>query len=106
MGQGKKKRGKQRKAAKSLAAASGVGNISKTVALIRKGDNKTTTLLDGSLEESNGILYEQSGILSTVLKFLQRCEEETFDNSMSDIYWWQPKKSNHMDTDYWECCYK
>ena len=82
----KKERGKQRKAAKSLAAASGVGNIPKTVALLRKGDYKTTSLLgDGSLEEFNGISYEQSGILSTVLKFLKRCEDDTFVKVMLDV---------------------
>ena len=82
----KKERGKQRKAAKSLAAASGVDNISKTVALLRKGVYNTTKLLgDGPLEESNGISYEQSGILSTVLKFLKRCEDDTFVKVLLDI---------------------
>ena len=82
----KRERGKQRKAAKSLAAASGAINVSKTVALLRKGDNDATVLLgDGSLEESNGISYEQSGILSTVLKFLKRCEDDTFVKVMLGI---------------------
>ena len=82
----KKERGKQRKAAKNLAAANGTTNISRTVALLRKGDNKATKLLgDGSLKESNGILYEQSGILSTVLKFLKRCEDDTFVKVMLDV---------------------
>ena len=87
----KKERGKQRKAAKSLAAVNGVVvNISKTVALIRKGDHKTTIDIGSgnttqSLEEFNGISYEQSGILSTVLKFLKRCEDDTFVKVMLDI---------------------
>ena len=85
----KKERGKQRKAAKSLAAASGVDNISKTVALVRKGDNDATVKVDcgttQSLEESNGISYEQSGILSTALRFLKRCEDDTFVKVMLDI---------------------
>jgi len=82
----KKERGKQRKAAKSLATANGTANISKTVALLRKGNGKATKSLgDGSLKESNGILYEQSGILSTVLKFLRRCEDDTFVKVMLDV---------------------
>ena len=82
----KKERGKQRKAAKSLAAVNGVNNIPKTVALLRKGDYNTTMLLgDGSLEEFNGISYEQSGILSTALRFLKRCEDDTFVKVMLDV---------------------
>ena len=82
----KRERGKQRKALKSLAAASGIDNITNTVALVRKGDNDATLLLaDGSLEESNGILYEQSGVLSTVFKLLKRCEDDTFVKVMLDI---------------------
>jgi len=82
----KRERGKQRKAGKNQAAINGVDNIPKTVALLRKGDYKTTSLLgDGSLEEFNGISYEQSGILSTVLKFLKRCEYDTFVKVMLDI---------------------
>jgi len=86
----KKERGKQRKAAKNLAAANGTINISRTVRLIRKGDNKTTINIGSSspthsLEESNGISYEQSGILSTVLKFLRRCEDDTFVKVMLGV---------------------
>ena len=82
----KRERGKQRKALKSLAAANGIGNITNTVALVRKGDNDATLLLaDGSLEESNGISYEQSGVLSTILKFLKRCEDDTFVKVMLDV---------------------
>ena len=82
----KKGRGKQRKAAKSLAAANGIDNISKTVALLRKGNDKATKLLgNGSIKDSNGISYEQSGILSTVLKFLKRCEDDTFVKVMLDV---------------------
>ena len=88
----KKERGKQRKAAKNLAAASGAINVPKTLALLRKGDNKATKSLGGSdshttqsLKELSGILYEQSGILSTVLKFLKRCEDDTFVKVMLDV---------------------
>ena len=82
----KRERGKQRKALKNLAAANGIDNITNTVALVRKGDNDATLLLaDGSLEESNGILYEQSGVLSTVFKLLKRCEDDTFVKVMLDI---------------------
>jgi len=84
----KKERGKQRRTAKNLAA-NGL-NISRTVALVRKGDNITTINIGSSstihsLEESNGICYEQSGILSTVLTFLKRCEDDTFVKVMSDV---------------------
>ena len=86
----KRERGKQRKAEKNLAAGNGNDSITQIVAKVRKGDSKTTLLLgDGnttqSLEESNGILYEQSGILSTVLKFLKRCEDDTFVKVMLDV---------------------
>jgi len=61
----KRERGKQRKAVKNLAAGNGNDSITQIFTRVRKGDNKTTTLLgDGSLEESNGILYEQSGIIN------------------------------------------
>jgi len=82
----KRERGRQRKVAKNLAAGNGNDSITQIVAKVRKGDNKTTTLLKGgSLKESNGISYEQSGILSTVLKFLKRCEDDTFVKVMLDI---------------------
>ena len=62
----KRERGKQRKAVKNLAAGNGNDSITQIVAKVRKGDNKTTTLLKGhlSLEESNGILYELSGTIN------------------------------------------
>ena len=82
----KRERGKQRKVAKNLAAGNGNDSITQIVAKVRKGDNKTTTLLgDGSLEESNGISYEQSGILSTLLSFFKRCEDDTFVKVMLDV---------------------
>ena len=82
----KRERGKQRKVAKNLAAGNGNDSITQIVAKVRKGDNKTTILLgDGSLEVSNGISYEQSGILSTILKFLKRCEDDTFTKVMLDV---------------------
>ena len=81
----KRERGKQRKAVKNLAAGNGNDSITQIVAQVRKGDNKTTILLgNGSLEleKFNGISYEQSGILSVVLGFLNRCDHETFDGVM------------------------
>ena len=82
----KRERGKQRKAVKILAAGSGNHSITQIVAKVRKGDNDATLLLaDRSLEESNGILYEQSGILSTILRFLKRCEDDTFVKVMLDV---------------------
>jgi len=85
----KRERGKQRKAVKNLAAGNGNESITQIVAKVSKGDNKTTTLLGdrflGFLEESNGISYEQSGILSTVLKFLNRCEDDAFVKVMLDV---------------------
>jgi len=82
----KRERGRQRKVAKNLAASNGNDSIKHIVAKVRKGDNNTTILLKGgSLEESNGISYEQSGILSTILKFLKRCEDDTFAKVMLDV---------------------
>jgi len=86
----KRERGKQRKAVKNLAAGNGNDSITQIVAQVRKGDNNTTMYIGSgnrtlSLEESNGISYEQSGILSKVLKFLKRCENETFRQVMLDV---------------------
>ena len=86
----KRERGKQRKAVKNLAAGNGNESIAHIVAKVSKGDNYTTINIGSgspthSLTESNGISYEQSGILSMVLKFLQRCEDDTFVKVMLDI---------------------
>ena len=51
-----------------------------SVAHIRKGRNFTT-----ELAISTDISLEDSGILSVVLNFLKRCEEETFDKVISDV---------------------
>ena len=76
--------------AKNLAAGNGNESITQIVAKVSKGDNNTTMYIGSgnrtlSLEESNGISYEQSGILSKVLKFLKRCEDDTFVKVMLDI---------------------
>ena len=103
----KKKRGKQRKAAKAAATSNEVGsggdrinalargeiappqsyaeviNIlnglpHKTIVeMIQNGDNISTCALANSYVE--GLSLESSGILSIVLDFLKRCEHETFD---------------------------
>ena len=86
MGASKKQRGKQRKAAVLAAAAnSGSGGSSssnKIVAKVRSGDNKVTKKLLTPEGMANLTLisfsgYEQSGVLSVVLDFLNRCEDET-----------------------------
>ena len=82
----KRERGRQRKVARNLATGNGNDSITQIVAKVSKGDNNTTVLLgNGSLVESNGISYEQSGIVSTVLKFLKRCEDMTFAKVMLDV---------------------
>jgi len=104
----KKKRGKERKAAAKNSADSSTADSNRTtvvpapsggrslqsipvatitkkkivpsVAHIRKGRNFTT-----ELAISTHISLEDSGILSVVLNFLKRCEEETFDGIMDNI---------------------
>ena len=51
-----------------------------SVAHIRKGRNFTT-----ELAISTDISLEGSGILSVVLNFVKRCEDETFDKVISDV---------------------
>jgi len=89
----KKKKGKQRKAAVLAAVAnnsgSGGGNSSsnKIVAKVRSGDNKVTKklLTAEGLASLSFSGYEQSGVLSVVLDFLNRCEHDTFDQVLSSI---------------------
>ena len=100
-----KKKGQQRKAAKKALAAEvassdgvnsgasvvggvgvggGGGGNSKIVAKIRSGDNKATKKLSG-LTQTSIIPLGSSGVLSIVLEFLNRCENETFEGVMSSV---------------------
>jgi len=104
MGASSKKKGQQRKAAKkalSAAATAGSGsgvnsgdgsnlkvvggnsNHSKIVAKVRRGNNYATKRLNSGVEE--GFSYEDSGVLSVVLEFLNRCEDETFEGVMNNV---------------------
>ena len=100
----KKKRGKQRKAAKNLAAAiaanndSGSGDAvpssrassipdgyatinlspSQIVALVQKGNKSATEALILSLDKKTDMSFEINAVLPSVLGFLQKCEHETF----------------------------
>jgi len=104
MGASSKKKGKQRKAAarKALSAEasgggvssssiSGVGvssgGINKIVAKVRSGDNKVMKKLLNASGRANLSLvsYEHSGILSVVLEFLNRCEDETYEEVMNSV---------------------
>ena len=119
----KKKRGKQRKAAK-LAAASrdgdgrmqnnrsqqqselemsstgdGMQEINRSerhqiAALVRRGSSIGTAAiisdmssLMGKNDDAGGpsLSLDVSGLLSTVLRFLKRCEDETFAGVMADV---------------------
>ena len=118
----KKKRGKQRKAAKAAATSNEVGsggdrinalargeiappqsyaeviNIlnglpHKTIVeMIQNGDNISTCALANSYVE--GLSLESSGILSIVLDFLKRCENDTFDEVMADAQQAQDPQPN------------
>ena len=95
----KKKRGKQRKAAKNLAAANNIsdattpvvdriyissGNTtinlssSQLVALVKKGNKTATEALILSLDKKTDMSFEINAVLPSVLGFLQKCEHETF----------------------------
>ena len=101
----KKKRGKQRKAAKNLAAANNisgdattdVGRVpssipagytamkvspSQIVALVQKG-NKFAT--EGLTRSEGNISFEINGVLPSVLGFLQKCEHEMLAKVVVDI---------------------
>ena len=88
MGASKKQRGKQRKAKKSKAAESGILDIHPSqispknlVALIQRGDHIATSVYSTGC----GILSrtQTDKVVSSVLGYLQRCEE-TFDNVLAD----------------------
>ena len=92
MGTSKKQRGKQRKAAKNQATSAvstSTTNIpnglelealvtERYALLISMGDHDATTSLCQSEQTVTPIA--KSGILSTVLSFIQQCENDTFDN--------------------------
>ena len=83
----KKKKGKQRKAAVLAAAANGSGGSNKVVAKVMSGDNKVTKklLTAEGVASLSLISYEHSGVLSIVLDYLKRCEDETFDSIMTSV---------------------
>ena len=101
----KKKRGKQRKAAKNLAAANNISDAttpavgrvpsipagytamqvspSQIVALVQKGNKSATIALLSN--EISDIPFEINGVLPSVLRLLQKCEHETFATLMAGI---------------------
>lgn len=89
MGASSKKRGQQRKAAKKALLSSSDGVVgggdkdSKNAAKIRRGDNKATKKL--VTEDIPSSSFGQSGILSTAIDFLNRCEDETFDQVLRSV---------------------
>ena len=105
MGASSKKKGQQRKAAKkALSAATAEGSVSggsgdgsnsniaggnsnqsKIVAKIRRGNNYATKRLTSGVSIEEGFSYEHSGVLSAVLDFFNRCEDDTFDGVMASV---------------------
>ena len=97
----KKKRGKQRKAAKTLAASSNRASIpnvtiadlqtpSRVIELVQRGVNSVTLALstyDGwkssTMDQQN--TYTCTGAVLAVLGFLKRCEHETFVQVMRSV---------------------
>ena len=100
-----KMRGKQRKAAKNLAAANRIMTIPNFVNLVRRGDNDVTETLsnlpnnqqpiqvnvniisgDDVTSQYNFDLSEVlNNVLPVVLDFLQRCEHATFEEVMTNF---------------------
>jgi len=87
MASSKKKRGKQRKerkAAKQLSGrlAAGLSTQEINNELVRRGNNVATEWLaaDGTMSFDGA-----DNVLSSVLNFLQRCEDETFVEVMARI---------------------
>ena len=96
-----KKKGQQRKAAKKALSAAAKGSSSdgvsggdvgvssgansKIVAKVRRGNNYATKRLDSGAGEGEVISYEESGVLSVVLEFLKRCEDETFEGVINSV---------------------
>jgi len=101
MGASSKKKGQQRKAAAKKALSTDIGVTSginsgsvggincKSLAKIRSGDNKTTKKLLSEFPERYfqmaSVSLEDSGVLSVVLEFLNRCEDETFQQVLSSV---------------------
>ena len=82
----KKERGKQRRAAKSLAAANnggGSSNEKSIVKSIRNGHREVTWYVAN--KSVSGLSFDDSGILSAVLDFLKRCEDDTLDKVMAEV---------------------
>jgi len=109
----KKKRGKQRKAIRQQQTAEDSPSAATNQLVVytpngeayvhpnqhklitqyfRRGDNKATKILRNLTKEdvpTNGICWpnislDQSGIVSSTLNFLKRCEEDTFDKVLVD----------------------
>ena len=82
----KKERGKQLRAAKSLTAANAGGkngcHEKSIVKSIRSGHRDVTY---ESTRGISGLSFDGSGILSIVLDFLKRCENDTFDKVMAEV---------------------
>ena len=82
----KKERGKLRKASKKLAADNNGGvNVIELLAKVRKGDNKTTLAILAAKDSSFLFNKQSSALVSIALKFLRRCESDTFAEVMLDI---------------------
>ena len=95
MASSKKIRGKQRKIAKREAAAKSLrviggpdgpyideGQQDKCAVLVRQGDKYATEALAYA---DNNISLVRSGIASTILDFLKRCEHETFEEVVAGV---------------------
>ena len=101
MGASSKKKGQQRKTAADATANGGIsggingsssdgggglsnGGVSnKIVAKVRRGNNYATKRLTSGVVE--GFSYEHSGVLSVVLEFLNRCEDEMFHQVVASV---------------------
>jgi len=82
----KKERGKLRKASKKLAADNNGGvNVIELLAKVRKGDNKTTLAILAAKDSSVLFNKQSSALVSIALKFLRRCESDTFAEVMLDV---------------------
>ena len=81
----KRERGKQRKAVKNLATGNGNDSITQIVAQVRKGDNKTTLAILAAKDSSVLFNKQSSALVPIALKFLRRCESDTFAEVMLDV---------------------
>ena len=78
----KKERGKQRRALQK-ACPSGSNNEKSIVKSIRNGHKEVTWYVAN--KSVSGLSFDDSGILSAVLDFLKRCENDTFDKVMAEV---------------------